>query len=191
MNEMATQNPEFIVYTGPMWASKTSRLLMSLERYKYQGKKYVVFKPSIDDRYGRNDVVTHSGWKSPAICIKIGADILEYLAESKDAPHVVAVDEAFMIPGISESLIWLYRNGFTVLVSSLEMSAAGKPFKEIEKMFPWATKVEKCSAICTVCGRDAHYTHKKQTGGDEIEVGGDDLYEPRCYSCSPTIIYTT
>lgn len=173
-------NPEFIIYTGPMFSGKTSRLLSTLEKYKYQHKKIVVFKPSIDDRYSSSEVVTHSGWKISAVCVKTGADILEHLSNLEENPHVIAVDEAFMAPGVAEVLIWLYKSGFTIVVSSLEMSAAAKPFAEIEKMLPWATLVEKCTAVCTVCGRDAHYTHKKQTGGDEIEVGGAELYEPRC-----------
>jgi len=177
-----SNNPEFIVYTGPMFSSKTSRLLSALERYKYQHKKVVAFKPSMDDRYGEGEIVTHAGWKLPAVRVKTGVDLLEHLANSPDNPQVIAVDEAFMIPGIAESLVWLYKNGFTIVVSSLEMSATGKPFEEIEKMSVWATSLEKCTAVCTVCGRDAHYTHKKQTGGDEIEVGGSELYEPRCYS---------
>jgi len=175
-------NPEFIVYCGPMFSSKTSRLLSTLEKYKYQHKKIVIFKPNIDDRYSYSEVATHSGWKVPAVCVKTGAEILEYLTSLDEEPHVVAVDEAFMIPGSADALTWLFTYGFTIVVSSLEMSAAGKPFSEIEKMLVWATQVEKCTAVCTVCGRDAHYTHKKQTGGEEIEVGGSELYEPRCYS---------
>jgi thymidine kinase len=173
-------NPEFCVYTGPMFSSKTSKLLSALERYKYQHKKIAAFKPAMDDRYSSGEIVTHGGWKISAACVKSGADVLEHMANLEENPHVVAVDEAFMIPDIADALIWLYRNGFSVIVSSLEISATGKPFQEIEKMLPWATKVEKCTAICTVCGRDAHYTHKKLTGGDEIEVGGAELYEPRC-----------
>lgn len=175
-------NPTFTVFTGPMFSSKTSKLLASLERYRYQHKKVAVFKPSMDDRYSVGEVVTHVGWKMPATCVKSGVDILEHLANTSENPNVIAVDEAFMIPGIADTLIWLYRNGFSIVVSSLEMSASAKPFHEIEKMLPWATHVEKCSAVCTVCGRDAHFTHKKQTGGDEIEVGGSELYEPRCFS---------
>lgn len=175
-------NPEFIVYCGPMFSSKTSRLLSTLEKYKYQHKKIAVFKPNIDDRYSYSEVATHSGWKVPAVCVKTGAEILEYLTSLDEEPQVVAVDEAFMIPGSADALTWLFTYGFTIVVSSLEMSAAGKPFSEIEKMLVWATQVEKCTAVCTVCGRDAHYTHKKQTGGEEIEVGGSELYEPRCYS---------
>lgn len=175
-------NPEFIVYCGPMFSSKTSRLLATLEKYKYQHKKIVVFKPSIDDRYSVGEVVTHGGWKVTAVCVKTGAEILEHLTNLEEEPQIVAVDEAFMIPGAADALIWLYQYGFTIVVSSLEMSATGKPFHEMEMMFPWATQIEKCSAVCTVCGRDAHYTHKKQVGGEEIEVGGSELYEPRCYS---------
>lgn len=170
-----------------MFSSKTSSLLATLEKYKYQHKKAIVFKPNIDDRYSISEVVTHGGWKVPAVCVKSGSEILEYLMSHDEEPQVVAVDEAFMIPGSADALTWLYTYGFTVVVSSLEMSSAGKPFTEIEKMLPWATQVNKCTAVCTACGRDAHFTHKKQTGGEEIEVGGSELYEPRCAQHFPEL----
>lgn len=173
--------PEFIVYTGPMFSSKTSSLLSSLERYKYQNKRVVLYKPELDDRYSVSEVVTHGGYKMSAFCVKDGADIIKHLATLNENPHVIAVDEAFMLPGVAKTLIWLYRNGYTVVVSSLDLSATGAVFEEIEKMMIWATKVEKCTAVCTACGRDAPYTHKKQSGGDLIEVGGSELYEPRCF----------
>lgn len=177
---MSVNIPSFIVYTGPMFSSKTSRLLSSLERYKYQNKKIVLFKPEMDDRYSVSEVVTHGGHKMSAFCVKRGSDIIEYLSTLEDNPHVIAVDEAFMISGVAETLIWLYKNGYTIVVSSLDLSATGSAFEEIEKMLIWATKVEKCTAVCTVCGKDAPYTHKKMSGGEEIEVGGSELYEPRC-----------
>ena len=179
--------PTFTVYTGPMFSAKTTSLLSSLDRFKYQGKKIVAFKPQLDDRYSNDDISTHSGWKTPAICVKTGRDILEKLAEQNGNPNVIAVDEAFMIPGVADVLIWLYRRGYTIVVSSLDLSAGGKPFEEIEKMLPWATKVEKLCAVCVVCNKDAFYTYKKQLGGDEIEVGGSELYEPRCLKCHPFI----
>lgn len=181
-------NPAFVIYTGPMFSAKTTSLLSALDRFKYQGKKIAIFKPRLDDRYSDNEIVTHGGWKIPAVCVKVGRDIIEHLAETEDNPHVIAVDEAFMIPGVADALVWLYRSGYSVVVSSLDLSAAGKSFDEIEKMLPWATKVEKLSAVCVVCNRDAHYTYKKQTGGDEIEVGGSELYEPRCLKCHPLIV---
>ena len=181
-------NPTLTIYTGPMFSAKTTSLLSVLDRYKYQGKKIVAFKPQLDDRYCVDNISTHGGWKVPAICVKVGSDILEKLAELDFNPQVIAVDEAFMIPGVAEVLIWLYRSGYTIVTSSLDLSATGKPFEEIEKMLPWATKIEKLSAVCVVCNKDAFYTYKKQTGGDEIEVGGVELYEPRCSRCHPLII---
>ena len=174
--------PIFVMYCGPMFGTKSSKLLMELERFHYQKHPALVFKPLIDSRYSTDEVVTHMGWRHPAVCVKQGADVLEYLCTNEMNPWVVAVDEAFMIPGIADALIFLYRSGFNVIVASLDLAANGKPFPEVVKMLPWATRVEKCPAVCTVCGRDAFYTHKKVTGGDEltVEVGGDELYEPRC-----------
>ncbi len=182
---MNDNNPQFIVFTGCMFAGKTSRMLSALERFKYQHKRVTVFKPQLDVRYSPEDVVSHNGWKVPATTIKTGADLLETLADSNDSPHIIAVDEAFMIPGIAEVLIWLYKLGYTIVVSSLDMSAVGKPFAEVEKLLSWATYVEKCAAVCTVCGRDAYYTHKKHTNIDDpsdIDVGGAEMYESRCFS---------
>ena len=175
-------NPTFTIFCGPMFGSKTSRLLMELERYKYQKTQVAVFKPSLDGRYSKESIVTHGGWKHSAISIREGADILEFLADEDQNPKVIAVDEAFMIPGISDSLIFLYQSGFNIVVSTLDMASNGKPFPEVVKMLPWATYIKKCTAVCTVCGEDAYFTHKKTIGGDEfvVEVGGSELYEPRC-----------
>jgi len=186
---MSNNSPTFTVYTGPMFSSKSSKMLLALERFKYQHKDAVLFKPVCDVRYSKSEVVTHGGWSHEATVITSVADIIEALAERPSPPQVVAVDEAFMIPGIAETLIWLYRNGFSIVVSSLDLSAQGKPFTEIEKMLPWATHIKKCSAVCTACGRDAHYTHKKiiDENSEEIQVGGAELYEPRCGFCHPFI----
>lgn len=179
---MKGQNPTFTVFTGPMFSSKTSRLLAALERFKLQGKRVMVFKPSVDDRYSDTDVVTHSGWRQPALVVKDGAAILQLLTEANEPPDVVAVDEAFMLSGVAEVLIWLYQSGISVVVSTLDLSSTAKSFHEVEKLLPWATHVEKCSAVCTLCGRDAHYTHKKQVATEDlIQVGGAETYEARCF----------
>lgn len=182
-------NPSFVMYVGPMFGSKTSKLLMELERYKYQQRHYMTFKPTLDDRYADLDIVTHGGWKHTAVAVKDGADVLKYVVDAEVDLKVIAVDEAFMIPGIAEALIFLYKSGFNVVVSSLDIAFNGKPFPEVAKMLPWATKIEKCSAVCTVCGRDAHFTHKKVSHGDElsVQIGGSELYEPRCAAHYPEV----
>lgn len=180
---MHTQIPSLTVYCGPMFSGKTTRLLSDLDRFKLQRKDCAAFKPAVDVRYGMGDIVSHSGWKVPAFVVKEGSDMLAVLAAADKLPSVVAVDEAFMIDGVADVLVWLYRSGITVIVSTLDMSYSCKPFREVEKLLPWATRVEKCVAVCVECGQDARYTHKKVVSDEaEIEVGGGELYEPRCFS---------
>ena len=179
------RHTEFIIFTGPMFGSKTTRLMAVVDRFKYQNRKVLAFKPMMDDRYNQADIVTHNGGKIAASTVQDAAEIFMHLAESDDNYDVVAVDEAFMISGIADVLIWLYQRGITVVVSSLDMSATCKPFEELQKILPWATQIEKCPAVCPVCSRDAYYTYKKNDDGVEIAVGGAELYEPRCFDHHP------
>ena len=175
--------PEFIVYTGPMFGSKTTKLLATVDRYRYQNKKIEAFKPGIDNRYAKSDIVTHSGGVLPALTVNKGSEILDCVNNMK--VDVVAVDEAFMIDGVAEALKEVFRKGITVVVSSLDMSSSCKIFPEMEKLMCWATRVEKCPAVCPKCCADAYYTFKKIDDTEEILVGGADICEPRCWYHHP------
>ena len=112
-----------------------------------------------------------------------GQEIVE-IAKNDPTLHeaVVAVDEAFMIKGSGEALVDLFKRGHTVLVSSLQISSDFTPYKELQLMMPFATKIEVCPSVCSTCGADAHYTQK--TGGrsdHDIEVGGAEMYQPKCF----------
>ena len=98
---------------------------------------------------------------------------------------IIVVDEAFMIKDSGTILPYLYSIGYTILTSTLQLSASCKPFDEVEKIMPWATRIEKCPAVCTTCGKDAFYTCRKVENLEEIAVGGADLYEPKCWKHHP------
>ena len=51
-------NLETIV--GAMFAGKTSELLKRILWAKHQNKKIIVIKPSIDNRYSDNKIITHN-----------------------------------------------------------------------------------------------------------------------------------
>lgn len=186
MEELMTKRlPEFIIFAGPMFGAKTSRLLATLDRFTYQQRTVLAFKPKIDRRYSDVNITTHNGASIPAVAVNSGEDILKIVAENNRKPDVIAVDEAFMIDGCAEALLSLFRAGKTVVVSSLQISASGNVFTEVRDMMPWATKIEVCPAVCSVSGRDAYYTHKKVSDLAEITVGGAELYEPRCWMYHP------
>tara|TARA_Y100000310_G_C20553214_1_gene749183 strand:+ start:102 stop:677 length:576 start_codon:yes stop_codon:yes gene_type:complete len=176
-------SPELIVFTGPMFGGKTSRLLAAIDRYQYQKRNILCFKPIVDDRYESNHIATHSGLKKDVVLVRSGEDItnvVNYLTGETE-PEVIAVDETFMIPDVADNLIDLFMRGKTILVSSLQLSYEGKPFKEMQKLLPYATKIEVCPAVCVKCKRDAHYTHRKVEGNETLMVGGGDIYEPLCH----------
>jgi thymidine kinase len=166
---------DFVIFTGPMFGGKTSRMLSQLERAKYQKKVIKLFKPSIDIRYSNKSVVSHNGNRWESIPISDGKEIYDNLGKAE----VIAVDEAFMIPNVAEVLLDLYKKGKQIYVSSLQLSSEGAAFPEMTKMFPWATKVEVCPAVC-FCGNDAYYTITLTEKEEEVTIGGKETYEPRC-----------
>ena len=176
-----TREPEFIVYTGPMFGSKTTKMLSVLERCSYQNRRVIAFKPKMDDRYSEGEICTHAGLKFPAVNVNTGDEIL---SASKDY-DVIGVDEAFMIDGCADILIHLFKEGKTVVVSSIQLSASGNVFSEVSTILPWATKIEVCPAVCVKTGNNAFYTVRKVNTLAEIEVGGSDIYEPRAWSATP------
>lgn len=180
-------NPEFIIYTGPMWGSKTSRLISSIERLKYQGQNVVVYKPSMDSRYSQSHICTHAGAKWPAHCISSGAALLTHYKALRDEFTIVAIDEAFMIDGVASAALEIFRNGTTVLIASLDLSAKGRSFDEIRDLLPFATRIEKCPAVCPICGDDAFYTAKLINDNQEIQIGSTEMYEPRCFRHHPVM----
>ncbi len=177
---------EFVVFVGPMFGGKTTKLLSAVDRYKHQKRDIFAFKPRIDQRYVKEKIVTHWGGELEANLIADANGIWEFFANVSVSPReqpVIAVDEAFMLGDAGKVLPALFRQGATIIVSTLQMSSDGTPYTEVQEFLPYATKVEVCPAVCTVCGDDAHYTEKIGGRSDHgIEVGGAEMYQPRCFS---------
>jgi thymidine kinase len=182
---------EFVLYLGPMFSGKTTRLLSSIERHLYKKEDVICFKPHIDGRYSNTEIVTHSSSKVKAYSVKNAKEIEAFFDKAFLTPKIVAVDEAFMIEGCGDYLNKLFmESNVTIYVSSIEMSANLNPFPEVQKMMPYATKIEKCTSICLSCYNDAQLTYRKAIEpliNKEISVGGSETYEPRCWSCHPLV----
>lgn len=162
-------------------------MLAALERYNYQNKKTVLLKPRIDKRYSEETVVTHKGQEQKCILVDSGLEIEIYSSDC----DVVAVDESFMILGSADALIRLYKQGKTILVSSLQLSSTSEfhpncyePFDEMVRLFPWATSIEVCPAVCYKCDRDAYFTERLVREERKVLVGGAESYQPVCFKHS-------
>ena len=181
---MNTQ-PSFVLYTGPMFSSKTTKLLARIDRSIYQKKKSLSFKPIVDDRYSLvNQIVTHNDLHTTCYNVASGKEVLNIVANTEDV-DIIAVDELFMIESGGEACIELFKKGYDVYVSSIELNFLGEPFDEVSKIMPYCTQIVKCKAVCSICQEDARYTAKKtqfnlDNSNKAIQVGGEETYEARC-----------
>ena len=180
---------EMILYTGPMFSSKTTKLLMQADKRQYQKQNIIAFKSKMDDRYSeKGEIVTHNFNKLEAHLVNTGKDIIEIMQKQDvggDFYDCVIVDELFLIEGSAQECIDLFKMGYDVIIASIDLNFLGEPFEEIQKIMPYCTRIVKCKAVCTECQKDARYTFKKQqyslgNANKKIQVGGSELYEPRC-----------
>ena len=69
---------------GSMYCGKSEELLRRLKRSQIGGQKTILFKPSIDKRYGNNIVATHSAYSSQVKVEKMARDMgMKYPDEIK------------------------------------------------------------------------------------------------------------
>src|SRR6056297_4156029 len=79
------------VITGSMYCGKSEELIRRLRRVKIAKQKIKVFKPVLDSRYSKKDVVSHSGDSIEAVPVDHPEEILKRIDASVD---VVGIDEA-------------------------------------------------------------------------------------------------
>lgn len=172
---------------GPMYSGKSEELIRRLKRAKIAKQNVVVFKPVIDDRYSKEDVVSHSGYTINAIPIKDSSEINKYINEDT---QVVGIDEVqFFDDEIVDMAIELADKGIRVIAAGLDMDFKGEPFGPTPRLLAVAEFVDKIQAICSVCGQPATRSQRLINGEpakyDEpiIQVGAVESYEARCRKC--------
>lgn len=186
------------VFTGPMSSGKTTALLNCIERYNIREVKAALFKPSIDQRYAKNKILTHNKrYEFNCINISKSKDILAY----KDDFAVFGIDEAMMLDSeLIDVCHFLRAHDKKVYLSTLDMDYLMNPFmfndakRSIGDLLAIANEVKKFQAVCTqrdqkglISGTDAHYTKRTSTSTNLLEVGGLESYTPVSLKFHPSL----
>ncbi|MDG6928596.1 MAG: thymidine kinase [Nitrososphaerota archaeon] len=186
----APRRGKLVVIMGPMFSGKTSRLVELLEREMIAGRKISLFKPEIDGRYSQSEVVTHKGIRLPAEVVPVDRGGVRRIMERSADSYVVGVDEAQFWPSEAElpkALDGLSFSGKTVYASLLNRDHQGEPFGAAMELLSRADEVHSLTAVCARCGDDASFTQRVLEGravfGEQVQIGGKEMYEPRCRSC--------
>ena len=169
---------EIIVYTGPMFGSKTLALLSAYERATIARKKVKAFKPRLDNRFGESAIKSRSfkDAEIKAINIENISELRNYDAE------VYIIDEFEFLKGDPQIIREMADLGKKFHISGLDMTAEGKPFGPMPDLMSYADRVIKYTAVCDGCGEDAIYSFFKGINNEDIVVGNSE-YVPLCRDC--------
>ena len=169
------------VICGPMFSGKSEELIRRMRRALIARKRVQVFKPTVDDRYSDDEIVSHSDLRIQSQCVARARDILDLLDIRTE---VVGVDEAnFLGAELSEVANHLADMGKQVVIAGLDTDYLGRPFDPIPALLAMAEEITKTLAICMQCGGPAKFTQRLVESSELIVVGAAGLYEARCRRC--------
>ena len=173
-------NLETIV--GAMFAGKTSELLKRILWAKHQEKRIIVLKPSIDDRYSNEKIITHNDLSHDCYAMKNWENVLEKFNFIKSEVDVVFLDEIqFMdTEQTLTNVEKILSKGIDVVCAGLDQDSRGKPWETSSMLLGLSDKIMKIYGFCNVCGIEATKTFRKDGGGNRTTVGSANIYEPRC-----------
>ena len=168
------------VICGSMFSGKTEELIRRLRRAQIARQNVVVFKPKIDDRYDKENIVSHNKQQIKSIVIEKPEEILEHSIFAQ----VIGIDEAqFFNNDLVDIVQKLADSGKRVIIAGLDKDYRNQPFEPIPQLLAVAEYITKTLAICVRCGAPANYTQRITNSTKRVLVGTTDTYEARCRHC--------
>ncbi len=181
---------------GTMFSGKSTELIRRINRYEIAGRNVQLFKPALDDRYGRSHIASHDGLKRHVEYVSSAKEILDIL---DDATRVVGIDEVqFFSSDVIDICEGMANTGRIVVASGLLKDFRDDYFafrdgqRDMSHFVRAADYMIYLKAICTfesngeICGREAtrvqRFIDGKVAPSDSpiIVVGGKESYAPRC-----------
>ena len=196
---------------GPMYASKTSRLVEIYNQCKFCNISISVINHSIDNRYDDLLLSTHDKIKIPCIKTQTLTDIwigsknikriddeIERITQElpvseiqniKDKlvvfkSEVILINEGQFFEDLYEVVIDMLKYGKKVYVCGLDGDFERKKFGAILDLIPLCDKVTKLNSLCSLCKDGTHGIFSMRlTNETEQTLVGSDNYIPVCRKC--------
>lgn len=176
---------------GSMFSGKTEELIRLITRAEIAERRVQVFKPIIDDRWGKvTKISSHSGAEHDALPLANSIEIIRHINKNT---QIVAIDEIqFFDDRIMDVIRFLLENDIEVVVAGLPLDFRGRNFGMMPEILSYSDEIIKTKAICThrdngeICGDDATRTQRLIEGkpanySDPIVlIGGQESYVARC-----------
>lgn len=174
------------VITGSMFSGKSEELIRRLRRAEYAKQKIVVFKHSIDNRYGEKGIFSHGRESFEAYPVNTVEQMEEIMDKNIDT-DVIGIDE---VQFFGEKIVNFCKKyveyGKRVIIAGLDMSFRAEPYHPMPELMSISDQTDKLQAICTICGKPAYASQRIINGEPAyyedplVMVGASENYEARC-----------
>lgn len=171
---------------GTMDSAKSMNLLAVAHNYRKQGKRVLLLKPKLDDRFGSTKIASRSGLEAEADYMIDGDETLgNELVANVDC---VLVDEAqFLSPKVIEELRRItFDPGIPVICYGLRTDFKTKLFPGSKRLMELADRIEEVKVTCQHCQKKATFNLRLIDGiaaidGPQVQLGADESYIPVCW----------
>ena len=166
------------IITGPMFAGKTSLLIQKITEAKKMNVPYLILKPSIDNRYKHDSIVSHTGISEKSTLAEIDQ---EYSFEEYKE---VFIDEIqFFTPKFIQSVTKYLQKGVNFTLCGLEKDYLGQDFGSLSILKDLSSEYIILEGICELCNKPSTNTFRKSINTTLIIVGAKEEYSSLCNSC--------
>jgi thymidine kinase len=172
---------------GTMDSAKSMNLLAVAHNYRKQGKRVVLMKPRLDNRFGVTKISSRCGLEAEA---DLMVD-LETTLDPRDFRGLdcVLVDEAqFLAPSVIEELRRITIDpGVPVICYGLRTDFRTRLFPGAQRLMELADAIEEIKVTCQYCQKKAICNLRFVGGeptieGPQIQLGAEESYAPVCWN---------
>lgn len=175
---------------GAMGSSKTANALITKFNYEERGMRVLLVKPAMETRDGADVIVSRIGLSAKCRPVLDSEDIFEIYKNEYPPVDVIIADESQFF---SQKQIDQFRRivdecDIPVLCFGLRTDFLTKLFPGSARLFEVADSIAEIKTICS-CGRKATVNARISedgrvvTLGDQVCLGGNDLYMAMCHRC--------
>jgi len=170
-----------------MNAGKSTLLLQAAHNDKEMGMETILLTADFDNRAGQGKIASRIGISEKAELYNQQSDLFKLISQKKDKLACVLVDEA---QWLSPDQVWQLAKvvddlNIPVICYGLRVDFLGELFPGSAKLLAIADEMREVRTICH-CGRKATMVIRKgkdgevKTHGDQIQVGGNEMYYSLC-----------
>jgi len=177
-------------YYSAMNAGKSTVLLQSSYNYRERGMDTLLYVPSLDDRYGIGKITSRIGLSTDAHVMAPDFDIytdVKRAVYTNKKISCILVDEAQFLNKnqVMQLMRIVDELNIPVLCYGLRSDFMAEPFEGSKYLLALADNLVEIKTVCH-CGRKATMNMrvdaqgKKVTHGEQIAIGGNDMYVATC-----------